>query len=134
MSSKGFYKLCTLLCLCAYSGLYYHFYFEGQGSFTPCLSKFFFHLPCPACGTTRGIFMLLHGQPQEAFRMNPNSFLVLLALLVMTVLLLADAFSKGNRLYRLYKYVDKLLHNKYLLVPFLLIESLIWVRNIYIGI
>ena len=134
MSPKGFYKLCTLLCLCAYIGLYYHLYFAGQGGFTPCLSKFFFHLPCPACGTTRGIVMFLHAQPLDALQMNPNSFLVLLALLVMTVLLFTDAFSSGNRLYRLYIYVDKLLHNKYILIPFLFLELLIWVRNIYIGI
>lgn len=93
MSPKGFYKLCTLLCLCAYIGLYYHLYFAGQGGFTPCLSKFFFHLPCPACGTTRGIVMLLHAQPLDALQMNPNSFLVLLALLVMTVLLLQMPFQ-----------------------------------------
>ena len=134
MSSKGFYKLCTLLCLCAYITLYYYWCFAGQGGFTPCLSKYFFHLPCPACGTTRGIFMLLHGQLLDAFHMNPNSFLVVLALLVMTTLLFADAFSRRNRLYRLYIYVDKLLHNKYLLVPFLFFELLIWIRNIYIGI
>lgn len=134
MSSKGFYKLCTLLCLCAYIGLYYHLSFERQGSFTLCLSKLFFHLPCPACGTTRGIIMLFRGQPLDAFRMNPNSFLVLLVLLVMTALLLADAFSRGNRLYRLYMYIEKLLHNKYFLTPLLLFELLIWVRNIYMGI
>ncbi|WP_367279911.1 DUF2752 domain-containing protein [Bacteroides sp.] len=134
MSPKGFYKLCTLLCVCAYIGLYYHSCFAGQGGFTPCLSKLFFHLPCPGCGTTRGIFMFLHGQPLDAFCMNPNSFLVLLALLVMTVLLLTDAFTRGNRLYRLYINVDKLLHNKFLLFPFLFFELLIWGRNIYIGI
>ncbi|HEX2833903.1 MAG TPA: DUF2752 domain-containing protein [Thermoanaerobaculia bacterium] len=38
-------------------------------------------MPCPTCGTTRGLFALLHGDVRLAMQSNPLSFLVPLIVL-----------------------------------------------------
>lgn len=34
------------------------------------------HLPCPACGTTRSVLAIVHGQWAAGWRLNPLGFLV----------------------------------------------------------
>lgn len=132
MPQRTFYRLCILLCTVAYAWLGYQLSVEKQGGeFTPCFSKLFFHLPCPACGTTRGILFLLKGRPHDAFLMNPNAYLVSLLLLVVTALLVSDGLCRTDRLYRFYLYVDRLLHRKILFTCIVLLEAVIWAFHLY---
>lgn len=41
---------------------------------TTCPSMLFLGLPCPGCGITRALCLLLTGHPVEAFRMNPSLY------------------------------------------------------------
>lgn len=42
-----------------------------------CAFKRLTTLPCPTCGTTRGVLCFLHGRPLDAFAMNPLVFAAL---------------------------------------------------------
>ncbi len=41
---------------------------------TTCPSMLFFGLPCPGCGMTRALWLLITGHPVGAFRMNPSLY------------------------------------------------------------
>jgi hypothetical protein len=51
-----------------------------------CLFKFVTHLPCPTCGSTRGVFHLLHGRLLAAWLCNPLVFSVGLLFLVVVIM------------------------------------------------
>ena len=53
----------------------------------PCLFRRFTGLSCPACGTQRALFSLLHGDPLAA--LHYNYFQPFIALLLITLVLLA---------------------------------------------
>ena len=53
----------------------------------PCLFRRFTDLSCPACGTQRALFTLLHGDPLAA--LHYNYFLPFIALLLITLAVLA---------------------------------------------
>ncbi len=53
----------------------------------PCLFRRFTGLSCPACGTQRALFTLLHGDPLTAWHFN--NLLPFIALLLITLAVLA---------------------------------------------
>lgn len=135
MTVKTFYRLFVGLLIVAYAWLIYVFlHIEGQGGVSPCLSKLFFHIPCPACGTTRGVMCIAKGYFWDAFCMNPNAYLVFVGTLFVTVMMIYDGISGSRTLYKSYLYFDGMMHKKVLLSVFLLIEVVIWAFNIYRGI
>ena len=50
-------------------------------------------VPCPTCGTTRGVFALLHGDLRSALRFNPLSAVVVAVLIRRCFVL----FTQGTR-------------------------------------
>ena len=51
-----------------------------------CLFKLFTGTPCPTCGTTRGVWRLLHGHVVQAWLCNPLVFSIGLAFLTVGAL------------------------------------------------
>ena len=61
--------------------------FSGLPWGIPCLFRRFTGLSCPACGTQRALFALLHGDPLAAW--HYNYFLPLVVLLVVALAFLS---------------------------------------------
>ena len=61
----------------------FYFYFFPEGGETSadshCIFRWLSGIPCPGCGTGRGIIFLLHGEVIHAWNMNPFSFVLLFA-------------------------------------------------------
>ncbi len=51
-----------------------------------CLFRRLLGRPCPGCGITHSVWLLLHGHPAAAFHWNPLGFLLLPALLAFVLL------------------------------------------------
>ncbi|MFI5135812.1 MAG: DUF2752 domain-containing protein [Chitinophagales bacterium] len=101
----------------------------GEEHSTWCLFHLLTGLPCPTCGTGRGIICLLHGNFQDALLFNPLSFVVVVLSLLFALLLLKDSLQKTNSLNRLMKLSIPLAYQ----IPLwlLLIANEIW--NIHKG-
>jgi hypothetical protein len=69
------------------------FFDHGQSL---CLSKILINKECYACGMTRAIMHLIHGDVENAFAYNMLSFLVLPLLVVIWVMWIIKVFRKAS--------------------------------------
>ena len=98
--------------------------------FTVCPSKLFYGMPCPGCGSTRALKLLVEGHPLAAALMNPNIYIILAGSLAIAAALPAQAITGKDYLARM----NNWLNQKKVLVPFFIFEFAIWIKNILMGI
>ena len=111
-------------------GWLYYANLEGQAGIIVCPSKLLYNVPCPGCGITRATLKFLHFDIMGAMALNPNVIISILFLILCPILLLIDRIEKKNIILRLYTHIELLLHKKTIWIPFLIIETLIWLHNI----
>lgn len=130
MRRGGLYLYAGLLCACGYGWLLWHLFAEGGGmAWWGCPSRRLFRLPCPGCGATRACLKLLHGEFGEAFRLNPNAYIIIAALVAVPVLLALDYGGRHGLFRRVCEEVERLLGRRWVLAAVVLAEGGIWVRN-----
>lgn len=131
---KSFYAFIISACMAGYGWIYYALHHASTASgIQVCFIKNVTHLPCPSCGTTRGVLSLIHGNFGEAFFTNPMSILAGLFLLILPFWLMKDLLLKRDSLFLAYKSSEeKLKKNKHLFVFFGLM-FMNWMWNIYKG-
>ncbi len=136
MSRGKLYKLLLGLSLAGYAWLGWNLA-EGVGtSATPtvCLFKSVTHLPCPSCGTTRALVLLMQGEIGRSVLENPLGVLLALALVVVPLWILIDTLRKSDSLFRWYVGGERLLsRNKWISVPAIALVIINWVWNIAKG-
>lgn len=136
MSRGKLYKLLFGLSLAGYLWVGWNMV-EGTGSAaTPevCLFKAVTHLPCPSCGTTRALEMLMSGDVRGSLFENPFGILLALALIVVPLWLVADMFRKSESLLRWYVRGERLLsEHKWISIPAIALVIVNWVWNIAKG-
>lgn len=118
MSPSRFYALCAAGCLGGWVWIALAMSRFGSGVWKGCLMKQFFHIPCPACGSTRAIVALLHGHLQESLAWNPLGIVLFVLLLLLTVVLPYDGLRQRRCLYSLFLRVDAYLHRKAVFILF----------------
>ena len=77
----------------------------GESGVRLCLFRTITDIPCPACGSTRAMLELLHGNFGIAFSYNPISYIQLIFLVVAPALLLYDYARKRQTLFNTYNYL-----------------------------
>lgn len=97
---------------------------------TFCLFHWVTGLPCPVCGTGRGLICLLHGNFSEALHFNPICYLALSLSLGFIVLVLRDILQKTDSLSRLM--LAKIPAAYYAVCGLLLLANEVW--NIHKGV
>jgi len=83
-------------------------------------------VPCPACGTTRGLVHLLHGEPWQAVVSNPNVLLVAPAALVFTLSLVVGWLCRKPFAQQIYAQVQQILSRKRVFAAFVAWELCVW--------
>jgi hypothetical protein len=63
---------------------------------TWCLFHWLTGLPCPTCGTGRGLICLLHGKFYDAMMFNPLCYVVVMLSLLLLLIMLKDRLKKTN--------------------------------------
>ena len=133
MTKKGLYILSAAGCVAGYIWLVISFIYQGRGIGSGCLFKQLFHIPCPACGSTRAILAIIQGDMKGSFLLNPNGFLLTILLVVLPLWMLMDWIWKKDSYYSFYKKVDKAFTNKYILFLFFFLVLSNWYWNISKG-
>ncbi|MGN0234385.1 MAG: DUF2752 domain-containing protein [Bacteroidaceae bacterium] len=107
---------------------------EGHTYISICPSKLFYHIPCPGCGTSRACILWIHGHMEDAVKMNPNVLFAISYIVIYPILLLYDILTRRFHMYIIFKRMMHILGLKACFIPLLLMELIIWIRNIICGI
>lgn len=133
MSRRGLYRFLGLLSFAGYIWLAWNG--TGLSSRLPvpglCMFKALTHLPCPSCGATRAILLLLNGYIAESLFLNPLGVFLFLALVLIPLWLAADLLMKKESLYRCYMGMERSFRQRaWLSIPLILLVVVNWVWNI----
>jgi hypothetical protein len=107
---------------------------EDSATPTACLLKAATHLPCPSCGTTRALILLMDGEIRGSLLVNPFGVVLALALVIVPLWVVIDTLRRGDTLFRFYVAAERqLAQNKWISVPAIAVVLLNWFWNIAKG-
>jgi len=136
MAKRNLYVFLAGLSLVGYAWLGWNVIEGSQHSALPsvCLFKEVTGLPCPSCGTTRSLLLLMNGELRASLMMNPFGFLLAAAIVVIPLWIAADVLRRSDSFYRHYLRTEQLLlRNKPLALCAAAIVALNWCWNIAKG-
>ncbi|MDR0988920.1 MAG: DUF2752 domain-containing protein [Prevotellaceae bacterium] len=133
MSPKSLYALTASGCVAGYAWVFVSEFWHGPVIWKGCLFKQIYSIPCPACGSTRSILLLLHGDFWGALALNPLGLLLAAALILLPMWLLIDAVRRTQSFYRFFVRFDEVMRKPQLLLPFAGVIATNWIWNIVKG-
>lgn len=133
MNSKKIYILLTGLTVLGYMYILASF----AGLFTEDIQSCLFHrvtgIPCPSCGSTRGMKELIQGHYSEAFAMNVLCYVQALFLLLYPLLLLADLVLKKRWVCQSYVWTIRMINQPFIASVLILFILINWIYLILSG-
>jgi len=136
MPKRNLYVFLAGLSLVGYAWLGWNSIEGSQHSAMPsvCLFKEVTGLPCPSCGTTRSLLLLMNGEFRASLLMNPLGLLLAAAIVVIPVWIAVDVLRRNDSFFRRYVQMEQLLlRNRPLAVAAAAIVALNWFWNIAKG-
>jgi len=136
MKPNRLYLLFTILVLAGYGWVGFHLFqpepeLQENTLAGTCMFKSVTGIPCPACGTTRSVVHLAHGDIQQAAWINPFGFIAMLFLILIPCWLMYDFVSKQRSLFHTYVRTEEIIKTKtWVYVPAILIVLVNWLWNI----
>mgnify|MGYP000019335329 FL=1 len=95
-----------------------------------CVFKKVTNYPCPSCGTTRSVSLLMSGDFWQAAVMNPFGYVVAALMLVIPIWIGIDLLKKTASFYRVYLLVEKFISKKPIALFLIVLVLLNWYWNI----
>lgn len=129
-------KLYTIIltsCVVGYIWIYYGLNPINNFSFRGCLIKQLTNTPCPSCGSSRSINLIIKGAFFEAIKTNPLGYIILVILIVSPIWIIIDVITKNEKFYLFYKNIETTLKKKKYALPLILIVIFNWIWNISKG-
>jgi hypothetical protein len=99
--------------------------------FRVCIIKNATGFPCPSCGTTRAVALLLKGQLIESVLVNPFGILVAIIMIIFPIWVLMDVVLKNETFLKVYKKSEVIIRKPWLAIVLLFLVLLNWIWNIY---
>lgn len=133
MSEKKVYFLLSGIALLGYI----YIVVALSGAVNDQVSLCMFHnltgIPCPSCGTTRGMMQLVHGQFTEALRMNALCYVQAFFLLILPVLLVIDLIGNKRTLLYAYNRAIQIINRPWIAFILGVLLLVNWIYLIYAG-
>lgn len=137
-SNRKIYWILSLLAIGSYVWIGYHFssmHADGHGVGTLCLFKSVTGIPCPSCGVTRAVLLLLQGEVFQSIFMNPLGILALAFLIIIPLWILSDFIQGKFSLLSVYQKSEELIRTQKLIyIPLIAFIAVNWIWNISKGI
>lgn len=134
MGRNRLYGFLALLCFGGYAWLGYSFQtstFSSEHDFSLCMIKYATGIPCPSCGSTRSLMMLLKGEFHEALYWNPLGLLFLPFLMVCPVWISSDLIRKSDSLHLAFQRSERFMSKKWIAIPAVSLVLFNWIWNIF---
>ena len=132
-SNKHLYWILAILSVAGYAWIGLHLFFRDilETSLTVCLFKNVTSLPCPSCGITRSVLLIIHGDLSGARSMNPLGFVAATALITLPVWLLTDILRSRTTLAHSILWTEKIIKSrKTVYIPLVALVLINWGWNI----
>ena len=136
MNRSRLYLIMFIACIAGYAWLGWNLSHSSAltGSVEGCFIKNTTNMPCPSCGSTRGVMALTQGNFAEALSTNPFSYIIAVTLLMLPLWLAFDILLKRSTLYLFYKKSETYLKRPWFAIPLILVVLMNWIWNITKGI
>lgn len=95
--------------------------------------KNFTGYPCPSCGTTRAIQLLLKNNWMASLQMNPFGILVALLMGVLPLWIVLDTITKKETFFNNYQKAEAIIRTKKLAIFLIILVIFNWIWNIKKG-
>lgn len=130
MKRNRLYIILGIACAISYGWLF--FAAQGNGAnFSLCYFRTVFGIPCPTCGGTRAVILLLEGDVLGSFYRNPLGILIAGILAVTPLWLGYDLFFQKQTLLRAFEKFEKTASNKWIAALLLTLITANWIWNFY---
>jgi hypothetical protein len=132
---NGLYLLVFAACLAGYTWLFMNVLHASDSAELPgvCIVKSVTGIPCPACGSTRSVLSLIHGDLESALYYNPFGLLVIAIMLVCPIWIVTDVITKRSSFYTFYQRTEATLKKPYIAIPAVFLVLVNWTWNIIKG-
>jgi hypothetical protein len=87
-------------------------------------------IPCPSCGVTRAIMLLLQGDIIASIMMNPLGLIVASIMFIAPIWLLRDVIRNKQALFETYQKTEQLFKRPQIYVPSIALVMANWIWNI----
>ncbi|MCF6129632.1 DUF2752 domain-containing protein [Flavobacterium sp. AS60] len=131
MTRNKLYSLLLIACLAGFIYLFYNIHILQSQTFRVCIIKNVTGYPCPSCGTTRAVTLLLEGKIIESLLLNPFGILVAIAMILFPFWVLIDIILKKESFFRTYKKAETIIRKPWLASILILLVLFNWIWNIY---
>ena len=120
------YTVIMTACAAGYIWIYYGLNTINKHSFKGCLIKQLTDIPCPSCGSTRSISLILNGDFFEALKMNPFGYLIAFIMTISPIWIIIDIITKNETFYIFYKNTETWLKKRKYVLAVIVIFNWIW--------
>lgn len=120
-----------IACLAGFIYLFYNIHTLESQTFRVCIIKNVTGYPCPSCGTTRAVTLLLEGKIIESFLLNPFGIVVAIVMTIFPFWVLIDIIFKKESFLNGYKKAEVTIRKPWLALILILLVLLNWIWNIY---
>ena len=131
MTRNKLYSLLLIACLSGFIYLFYTIHRSENDTFRVCIIKNATGFPCPSCGTTRAVALLLKGQLIESVLVNPFGILVAIIMTIFPIWVLMDVVLKKDTFFHSYKRTEVIISTKWLALFLIILVILNWIWNIH---
>ena len=120
-----------IACLAGLIYLFYNIHTLQSQTFRVCIIKNVTDYPCPSCGTTRAVTLLLKGKFIESLVLNPIGIVVAIIMIIFPIWILIDIIFKKETFYFWYKKAEGTIRKPWLASILIVLVLLNWIWNIY---
>jgi hypothetical protein len=131
MTRNKLYSLLLIACFVGFSYLFYQIHAVQNETVRVCIIKNVTGYPCPSCGTTRAVLLLMERKIAASFLLNPFGILVATIMTVAPIWILIDIVFKKETFYIWYKKTEAMLRKPWLATLLLLLVLFNWIWNLY---
>ncbi len=131
MTRNKLYSLLLIACLAGFIYLFYSIQKEQQETVGVCIIKNVTGYPCPSCGTTRAVMLLLNGKITDSLLLNPFGIIVAVIMTVFPVWVLTDIVLKKETFFTAYKKIEATIRKPWIAIVLILLVLLNWIWNLY---
>lgn len=131
MSKNKLYNIISIACFFGFAYLFYTLNYSESTSLSFCMIKNVTGFPCPSCGTTRAIHLLLEEKFVASLLMNPFGILLAILMAIVPFWIVFDIGTKKETFFINYKKAEAIIRTKKLAIFLIILVILNWIWNIY---